>query len=58
VYAVFTNTPGSTTSPQGVPVIIENRLGTGKYLWTIYHNQDILSDARLVRIVRYFLYSL
>jgi hypothetical protein len=58
VYAVFTGTPGSTTSPQGVPVIVENRLGTGKYLWTIYHNQDILADTRLVRIVRYFLYSL
>ena len=58
VYAVFTGTPGSATSPQGVPVIVENRLGTGKYLWTIYHNQDILSDTRLVRIVRYFLYAL
>lgn len=58
VYAVFTGTPGSPSSPQGVPVIVENRLGTGKYLWTIYHNQDILSDTRLVRIVRYFLYAL
>ena len=58
VYAVFTRTPGSPSSPQGVPVIVENRIGTGKYLWTIYHNQDILSDTRLVRIVRYFLYAL
>lgn len=58
VYAVFTGTPGTASSPQGTPVIVENRLGTGKYLWTIYHNQDILSDTRLVRIVRYFLYAL
>jgi hypothetical protein len=58
VYAVFFGTPGSASSPQGVPVIVENRLGTGKYLWTLYHNQDILSDPRLVRIVRYFLYTL
>lgn len=58
VYSVIVGTTGSTTSPQGVPVIVENRLGTGKYLWTIYHNQDVLADARLVRIVRYFLYSL
>lgn len=58
VYAVITGTPGSPSSPQGVPVIVENRLGTGKYLWTVYHNQDILGDPRLVRIVRYFLYTM
>lgn len=58
VYAVLTGTAGSPSSPQGVPIIVENRLGTGKYLWTTYHNQNILSDTRLVRIVRYFLYSL
>jgi hypothetical protein len=50
-------------SPQP-PVIIENILGTGKYVWTTYHNQDVLSetgftgDPRLLGIVRYFLYSL
>lgn len=61
VYAVFLGTPGSPSSLQGVPVIVENRVGTGKYLWTIYHNQDILSssfDPRLIQIVRYFLYTL
>ena len=58
VYAVFFGTPGSVTSPGGVPVIVENRLGSGKYLWTVYHNQDILADTRLVRIVRYFLYAM
>jgi hypothetical protein len=44
-----------------IPVIIENRLGTGKFVWTVYHNQDILystDSARLVRIVRYFLYNM
>ena len=58
VYVVFTRTSGSSSSPQGVPVIVENRLGTGKYLWTIYHNQDILTDPHLIKIVRFFLYSL
>ncbi len=60
VYAVITGTSGSATSPQGVPLIVENRVGSGKYLWTIYHNQDILYDpnGKLVKIVRYFLYSL
>jgi hypothetical protein len=55
---VITGSPGSATSPRGVPVIVENKLGTGKYLWTLYHNQDILRDPRLVRIVRYFLYTM
>jgi hypothetical protein len=58
VYGVITGSPGSATSPRGVPVIVENKLGTGKYLWTLYHNQDILRDPRLVRIVRYFLYTM
>ena len=55
VYAV----EGSTQPP--VPLIVENRLGTGKYVWTVYHNQDILygaNSAKLVRIVRYFLYNM
>lgn len=58
VYAVIEGSVGSATSPQGVPIIVENRLGSGKYVWTTYHNQDILSDPRLVRIVRYFLYTM
>jgi hypothetical protein len=58
VYAVMTSSPGSNSSPQGIPIIVENRVGSGKYLWTAYHNQDILSDPRLVRIVRYFLYAM
>ena len=55
VYAV----EGSKQPP--VPCIIETRLGTGKYVWTVYHNQDILystESAKLVRIVRYFLYNM
>ena len=58
VYAVISGSTGTTSSPQGVPIIVENRLGTGKYVWTTYHNQNILSDSRLVRIVRYFLYNM
>lgn len=58
VYAVESGSPGSTSSPQGIPVIVENRVGTGKYLWTAYHNQDILADPQLVKIVRYFLYNM
>jgi hypothetical protein len=58
IYAVESGTTGTISSPQGIPIIVENRLGTGKYVWTTYHNQDILSDSRLVRIVRYFLYNM
>ncbi len=52
VYGVIKN-----TSP-AVPVICENYVGTGKYLWTDYHNQDIINDPQLIKIVQYFLYSL
>ena len=58
VYAVISGSTGSTSSPQGIPIIVENRLGTGKYVWTSYHNQDILSDPNLIKIVRYFLYNM
>jgi hypothetical protein len=58
VYAVMSGSAGSTSSPQGIPIIVENRLGTGKYVWTTYHNQNILSDPQLVKIVRYFLYNM
>jgi hypothetical protein len=56
VYAVIRGTTPS------VGVIVENYLGSGKYLWTDYHNQDVIyassRDPRLVKIVQYFLYSL
>ena len=58
VYAVASGTTGSTSSPQGIPIIVENHVGTGKYVYTTYHNQDILADPRLVGIVRYFLYNM
>jgi len=45
------------TSP-AVGVIVENYLGSGKYLWTDYHNQDIKDDPKLVKIVQYFLLTL
>jgi hypothetical protein len=68
-YEKFTDAPPSSkiyaviqgTSP-AVAVIVENDLGSGKYLWTDYHNQDVIDasprDPRLVKIVQYFLYSL
>ena len=58
VYAVISGSAATASSPQGIPIIVENRLGTGKYVWTAYHNQDILSDTNLVKIVRYFLYNM
>jgi hypothetical protein len=58
VYAVESNTTGSASSPQGIPIIVENHVGTGKYVYTTYHNQDILSNPRLIGIVRYFLYNM
>ncbi|MGD1046469.1 MAG: hypothetical protein ABR936_14260 [Bacteroidota bacterium] len=58
VYAVIDGSTGSPSSPLGIPIIVENRLGAGKYVWTTYHNQDILGDPRLIRIVRYFLYNM
>ena len=39
-------------------VIVENYIGTGKYLWTDYHNQDISSDPNLVKIVQFFLLNM
>ena len=58
VYAVISGSAATASSSQGIPIIVENRLGTGKYVWTTYHNQDILSDTNLVKIVRYFLYNM
>jgi hypothetical protein len=52
VYGVIHN-----TSPL-VGVIVENYNGTGKYLWTDYHNQDIKNVAKLVKLVQYFLLTL
>ncbi len=45
------------TSPS-VGVIVENYIGTGKYLWTDYHNQDIKNVTSLVKLVQYFLLNL
>lgn len=60
VYGVIMNNPATSGSSQGIPIIVENRVGSGKYVWTSYHNQNILSDPthRLVRIDRYFLYCM
>ncbi len=48
------------TSPL-VYVIVENSYGLGTYVWTDYHNQDVINaepaDPRLWKIVEYFLYK-
>ncbi len=64
-YEHFTDlAPGSKTyatiywtNPQ-IGVIVENYVGSGKYLWTDYHNQDIKNVAHLTKIVQYFLWNL
>jgi len=64
-YEKFSNLPSNAkvygviykTSPN-VGVIVENYIGSGKYLWTDYHNQDIIDDPKLLKIVQYFLLSL
>lgn len=64
-YEKFSDTPVSSkiygviknTSP-AVPVIVENYVGTGKYIWTDYHNQDIKGDNQLIKLVQYFLYHM
>jgi hypothetical protein len=47
----------SWTNPK-IAVIVENHLGSGKFLWTDYHNQDIKDVAHLVKIVQYFLLNM
>ncbi len=65
-YEKFSDLPTNTkvygiirglNNPQ-VAVICENYVGLGKYLWTDYHNQDIINEPQLIKIVQYFLYSL
>ena len=69
-YDKFTDLPPSSvaktyayiegTSPI-IYVIVENTYGSGTYVWTDYHNQDVIdanpADARLAKIVEYFLYK-
>lgn len=47
----------SWTNPQ-VGVIVENPLGKGKFVWTNFHNEDVLNAPGLRRIVQYFLYTM
>ena len=64
-YEKFTDLPPGSkvyatifwTNPQ-IAIIVENYSGGGKYLWTDYHNQDIKDYPQLVKLVKYFLYSL
>ncbi|MBC8044047.1 MAG: hypothetical protein IAF08_11460, partial [Rhizobacter sp.] len=62
-YGSFSDLPTTTKvyirlKGKTVPVVMENFTGGGKYLYTIYHNQDIINDSNLIKIVNYFLYSL
>jgi hypothetical protein len=66
-YEIFSDIPSTAkiyASIQGtsIPVIVENHFGAGKFLWTDYHNQDVIyatpRDPKLVKIVQYFLYTL
>ncbi|HUI30933.1 MAG TPA: hypothetical protein VLX91_12020 [Candidatus Acidoferrales bacterium] len=70
-YEKFTDLPPSAVAKtyayiQGTsPIIyciVENSLGAGTYVWTDYHNQDVINaypaaDPRLAKIVQYFLYK-
>lgn len=68
-YEKFTDTPPTSKvyavirgMQPSIGVVVENYKGSGKYLWTDYHNQDVIDanprDPRLVKIVQYFLYSM
>jgi hypothetical protein len=64
-YDMFNDIPASSTvyavlknsSPQGA-VIVVNYIGSGKYVWTNYHNQDINNDPKLLKLIQYFLWSM
>ncbi len=64
-YTKFTDLPAGAKiyikifgATPDVPVLMENYLGTGKFAYTVYHNQDVINDAVLIKIVQYFLYTL
>ncbi len=52
IYAVIKN-----SSPQAA-VIVVNYVGTGKYVWTDYHNQDVGTDPKLLKLIQFFLWSM
>jgi len=52
VYAVLKN-----STPQGA-VIVVNYTGSGKYVWTNYHNQDVEGNTQLLKLIQYFLWSM
>jgi len=52
VYAVLKN-----SSPQSA-VIVVNYTGSGKYVWTNYHNQDVNGNQQLLKLIQYFLWSM
>jgi hypothetical protein len=64
-YDMFTDIPATATvyailknsSPQGA-VIVVNVIGSGKYVWTNYHNQDVGTDPKLLKLITFFLWSM
>ncbi len=64
-YEMFNDIPSSSTiyavlknsTPQGA-VIVVNYIGSGKYVWTNYHNQDVGTDPKLLKLIQYFLWSM
>jgi hypothetical protein len=40
-----------------VGVIVENRLGLGRFLWTNFHSQDIVSFSEQIKLLKYVLYD-
>jgi len=64
-YELFNNIPSTSTvyavlensSPQAA-VIVVNVTGSGKYVWTNYHNQDVEGNRQLLKLIQYFLWSM
>ena len=64
-YDMFSDIPGSSTvyavlknsTPQGA-VIVVNYTGSGKYVWTNYHNQDVEGNPKLLKLIQFFLWSM
>jgi hypothetical protein len=63
-YEKFTDLPpdakGLAVIKNGAPqvgVIVENRLGLGRFLWTDFHFQDIVTFPEEVKLMKYVLYD-
>lgn len=67
-YQTFDDLPNSLIPPitylvvshvePKLPAVVENHYGAGKYVYTIYHNQDIIKDQKLLVLIKFFLFSM